>query len=460
MTSDEYGIGKGDQEVLDILGHHEQQLDRLCDRASRHDDRVDGAIRGAEELLAKLGIQEAAVVTQQPRPVQVVKTVTLLSWDEMLTEARANQARPIRFEDILTDAEMRVIEDRLGLARKEFADLYRLDATDYAICGVAGLLAALVDWFLIGMPKHPGFLGGKASEGGPLSNWIKEKINSSLTPEEIARLEKENWVPYDPSTNTNLSESVPGLSPSLHRLHSLGHDPILGFIFGVTDILRNTFTAIGSDGKLIIQVVDVTGRDTAGMGLFDAIARVFGHMKSDITSSRGLPVPLMSLFEFLQFGKFGRNEYSISEVVRIMYRQGYDFRRFISMSISPLIIEVIVRTSYLARRLMDGNDVMEALPIGNKPKLGTMLFLSHSLATLANAGKVTFHQNPLAINYPQWMAFFRYSISQLKWGLLDKPNAELQHVQKLLDGNWDLIDARLNETWVACLGDDVIVVSG
>lgn len=52
------------------------------------------------------------------------------------------------------------------------------------------------------------------------------------------------------------------------------------------------------------------------------------------------------------------------------------------------------------------------------PKLATMLFLGHSVATAVNAGKVAFTENPMAINYPQWIAFTKYSYSQLKWAVM------------------------------------------
>ena len=50
-----------------------------------------------------------------------------------------------------------------------------------------------------------------------------------------------------------------------------------------------------------------------------------------------------------------------------------------------------------------------------------MLFIGHSSATAINAGKVAFTKNPLSINYPQWLAFAKYSYSQLKWGIIEKP---------------------------------------
>ena len=71
-----------------------------------------------------------------------------------------------------------------------------------------------------------------------------------------------------------------------------------------------------------------------------------------------------------------------------------------------------------------------------------MLFIAHSAATAINAGKIYFTQNPMAINYPQWIAFAKYSYQQLKWMLIEKPNARDSYVQ-----------GRLNEQLVEVLED-------
>lgn len=62
-----------------------------------------------------------------------------------------------------------------------------------------------------------------------------------------------------------------------------------------------------------------------------------------------------------------------------------------------------------------------------------MLFIGHSAATAINAGKVYFTQNPIAINYPQWIEFGKYSYKQLKWMLIEKPNARDAYVSGRLN---------------------------
>ena len=61
------------------------------------------------------------------------------------------------------------------------------------------------------------------------------------------------------------------------------------------------------------------------------------------------------------------------------------------------------------------------------------LFREHSSAVAINAGKVYFTKNPLAINYPQWLAFAKYSYKQIKWMLLEKPSARDAYVHGILN---------------------------
>ena len=160
----------------------------------------------------------------------------------------------------------------------------------------------------------------------------------------------------------------------------------------------------------------------------------------------------MSLFNLLQFGKMGEEELTIAEIVQGMYYEGYDFIHFCSMSVPAMITEVVVRLGYAMKRIKEGYLVKDSIPFSlnreKHPKLATMLFIGHSAAVAVNAGKIVFKENPMAINYPQWLAFAKYSYSQLKWGLLEKTelcdryvmgkiNEELEEVFAEIDKNFD-----------------------
>jgi hypothetical protein len=407
-------------------------------------------VLASEALLGKYGIDNP-IGLHDPRSNRR-HLPPLRTWKELVAEAEVNSDTPTLLHQVFTPEEMEATWQKVSGLREEFDARHRLDAVEWSVCGVAGILAALVDIFLIQLPRIPGFFGSKPVEGGPLAQWIREKVNGTLTPEEIRRLEAESWVPYDAPTSSNLAQPVDGLSPSMHRFQALGHDPILGWIIGVKDILAGTFTAIDKHGNWIVQPVEINNAAVKMMGLFDAIGRQFGHLQSDITTPAGLPAPLMPLLQMCQFGQFGRAGYMIGDVARIMYRSGYDFRHFLAMSISPLLIEILVRLGYLGKRLYEGNSLVDAVPFeiplgGPKPKLRTMLFTAHLIASAANAGKVAIGQNPLMINYPQWVALFRYFVPQLKWVLVDKGGERHRFVQSALDEKWNEVYLQLNTTW-------------
>ena len=89
------------------------------------------------------------------------------------------------------------------------------------------------------------------------------------------------------------------------------------------------------------------------------------------------------------------------------------------------------------KHIKEGYSVKKSIPFSmnreKHPKLATMLFIGHSAATAVNAGKVYFTQNPMAINYPQWIAFAKYLYKQLKWILREKPNARDAYVSGRLN---------------------------
>jgi len=315
-----------------------------------------------------------------------------------------------------------------------------------------------VDILMVGIPqKTP-----EGLKGGVLADYVRDYFDKSIPEEEMQRLanSKVSKVPYDAQDNRNTTQYVEGLSTYYHRLLSLGHDPVLGFVIGVADIVSGRMTTIDKAGKIISQAMpgyaDRTEKD-----LFLALAKQIVHFKSDITTSMGLPAPLMALFNLLQFGSIGDEEQTIAEIVQGMYYEGYDFIHFCSLSIPVMIAEVIIRIGYAVKRIKEGHSVKESIPISvnheKHPKLGTMLFVGHTAAVAVNAGKVYFTKNPMAINYPQWVAFGKYSYQQLKWGLITKPESRNKYVNEILNDQFEEVLISVNTTFGE-FGDQYIIV--
>ena len=395
---------------------------------------VEERIETSEQLLTELGYDLPAMSSRQ-RIVTTSKALVLPSWEDLCREAVKAVGTNVTIESLFTEEEL--LENALAVRRlnEEYNQIHRLDKFDVAIAVAAGLLAGAVDILLVGIPqKTPGGL-----KAGPLSNYIRDAFDKKFPPDEMEKLanSKVSKVPYDAQDNRNTTVNVEGLSAYYHRLLSLGHDPLLGFVFGVADILSGRMTTIDKAGKVVSQVME-NYADRTEADVFAAIAKQIVHLKSDMTTSMGLPAPLMSLFNLLQFGSIGEYEQTIAEIVQGMYYEGYDFIHFCSMSVSAMLVEVVVRIGYAIKRIKEGVAIKNAIPLSTNhekmPKLGTMLFTAHSAATAINTGKVLFTENPMAINYPQWIAFAKYSYQQLKWGLITKPTLRERYVLDAIDG--------------------------
>lgn len=430
-----YNYSEVEQQINNVLAHQDKELSEIT-RPSM--TCVDGRISESEALLKSLGYgKQLSELNAIPRnlPAEMSKKVMVVpSWANLCLEAEKTVGTGCELEDIFTSEELTNNELAIRQLNAEYNQLHNLDKYDIAISAAAGLLGAAVDLLLIGIPqKTPDGL-----KGGTLANYVRDWFDKKFPEDEMEKLanSKVSKVPYDAQDNRNTTEYIDGLSAYYHRLLSLGHDPLLGLIFGVADILTGRMTTIDKTGKIVVQVME-NYADRKESDIFAAIAKQIIHFKSDITTSMGLPAPMMALFNLLQFGKIGEYDQTIAEIVQGMYYEGYDFIHFCSLSIPVMIVEVVTRIGYAFKRIKEGHSVKESIPFSlsreKHPKLEMMLFIGHSAATAVNAGKVYFTKNPMAINYPQWIAFAKYSYQQLKWVLIEKPNARDAYVNGILN---------------------------
>ncbi len=450
-----YKYTESEQEINRVLKYQSEQLDQIEFPSSRD---IDKNIEQSEEILKSLGIalpdRKQIVSASTNVPVMVVP-----SWETLCKDAELAVGTDVVLEDLFTCEELRENERVIRQLNDEYNTVHKLDKFDVAICAGAGMLAALVVILMIGIPqKTP-----EGLKGGPLANYVRDYFDKRFPEADMQELvnSKVSKVPYDAQDNRNTSIYVEGLSAYYHRLLSLGHDPFLGFVFGVMDIMSGRMTTIDKAGKIVSQIMP-NYADRTEKDIFQALAKQIIHFKSDITTSMGLPAPLMGLFNLLQFGSIGEAEQTIAEIVQGMYYEGYDFIHFCTLSIPVLLVEVIVRIGYAIKRIKDGYSVKDSIPFStnheNNPKLGTMLFIAHTAATAVNAGKVYFTQNPMAINYPQWVAFAKYSYQQLKWVLIEKPEARDAYVRGILNDQLDGVYASVDDTFNDLSNNYIVVM--
>lgn len=301
------------------------------------------------------------------------------------------------------------------------------DRWDYSAVPLAVLVGALLDYFLVATPGKN--FKGKPQRGSPLTKWMKEQ-SKKLAPmsgsDDIERNAFQQWVaelttvaekhakvPYD------LISPKDGLTPGVHRLATPGHDPVLGLVFGVKDIMCGTCTFIDKDGNW--RVIDHPGFEGEG-NILKALVTVIVHGFSDVFTTQGLPPPFMG--QLLPVGvnsritlKKGGDPVPLRHIVRYMYSNGYDLRHFATAKISPAVAETILSTYHAVRACADGTDPGEpAVP--ERLKQAQMLALTHGLLASANILKTALYGwNPMAINLAKLQALAKRMLSLVELAL-------------------------------------------
>lgn len=294
---------------------------------------------------------------------------------------------------------------------------------------IAGFIAVAIDIIFVGTPEvvkiykgGENFSGSRLTsllrktDGGQIAKWLSEKCK----------------VPYDISVKSGV------VTPNNHRLRSLAHDPFFGLFFAVADIIMGTTTCIDNNGHLSILINDKSYPP------HEKILSIFyyiGHIISDLFTARGIPIPG---FFLTQFFVGNRTSDSLAKKAEDMYRNGYDMRHMVSMSV-PVIVKNILIDGYL---LFSSNDKISIgidaehkyVELCEKIKKEKMLFLSDVIATSGNAIKFFAPPscaNPCSLNAVQWFALIRDCISIIRNNLVDRTPETLIGQREEINKNWN-----------------------
>jgi len=455
-------LSKQQQKIAKVEIKQDRDLTELSNEVAESTQKLDSSIDSSEALLRSLGyaseVEAAKESIESMLPKKAAEVIIIRSWEELSAEAESCVDSGTTIESIFTKEELLSNKRYIAQLDADLNNLHRLDPVDYCIAGLAGVLSGLLDILLVGIPE-------KTPEGlraGPLSDWVRKRFNEKFPQEEMQNLANNmrSKVSYDAQDNRNTIKYVNGLSAYYHRLLSFGHDPLLGFLIGVMDIMTGSMTTIDKTGNIVSQTMAVYA-DRKATNIFAALAKQLAHLKSDVTTSMGLPAPMMAVFNLFQIGNIGEYHQTVAEIVQGMYYEGYDFIHFCSMSMPVMLTEVLVRVAYCIKRVKEGHSLKDSIPFSlnrvKHPKLETMLFVAHSAATAINAGKVLFTSNPMAINYPQWMAFAKYSYQMLKWTLIQRPELQQKFVEGKLSDEWGDIYTEIEDTFNVFAKDHIVL---
>ena len=347
--------------------------------------------------------------------------------EAIYNEAEAVFPGPATLDDILTPGDWAVVDKRTADHIEDFNARYSLDEWDYAIAGGCGLFAAMLDLLFVRAPAKPTTNWSKQVDG-VFNRQVQSAFNRLLPPDLSKELGKWNTIgSADARTVDQLVGAAPGtLNPTNHRLRSLSHDPILGFLFGVLDMRRGTCTVV-ENGRL--KSYSTTMGPVEG-GLFPLLGRMFGHLLSDAnavsaTGNRGmgLPAPFMGILRMFDGLPVGDSD--LGKQIEYMYVKGYDFRQFVVTSIPVLIMEVMMRVFYAAKQVKFarsplGEALVDTMPIKMNPRFRMMLVMAYGTVAAVNGGKVYITKDILNLNYAAWLGLTWNGVHAIKWALLER----------------------------------------
>jgi len=281
-----------------------------------------------------------------------------------------------------------------------------LDRYDIAMILIAGLTGALVDYLIMGSPTSLAQLRDFKPDDSPLTRFFHaHRVDSDNRLGDVAH------APFDAQTYKRSGARIPGFSPDTHRDLTLGHDPLLGLVFGTMDIMKGTVTTFGPAGQRIV----LQGSHAAVANPFAAVAIEVAHLLSDAFTPDGLPAPGWTAANVLQFGSLGANNETVAKDALKMYEHGYDSRHFLTMSATVCAVELVLRAYWSLRNEFDPEyaedlrreaEIACSSGIGDHPRYEALAFGAHAVAAAANAGKVALAGgNTLVVNYPEWLRF-------------------------------------------------------
>lgn len=379
------GTYKYDQEELDRnrvlkmqqdeLKELEQQSESMLSETIKENDdtasqakKLDGLIERTEKLRKKVqslakqkGIDSESIhkpiekivesKADEDTPYLVDEKIPLSdipAWNDILEKANDTIEEDVILEDLLSAEEFQYCKEDIARIEDEFAKKTRLNKVDIAFLMIATALQT-ARWIII--QEVMGELGDDHSdridpdEGDAIKKKETSEWNEKQTDREHTNSEKyPNWkdiifgqykredggktkwkCPYDAQAGGPLGFDDGG--KGMHRQNTLGHDPILGWIFGTANIMTCTITCSRMFNygtyRVLYPGARFGERIPAALMFYEvyesikeekfrlpaALFAQYAHLKSDVFTKNGLPIPLLDSFSPDLAGKLYSEQY-------------------------------------------------------------------------------------------------------------------------------------------------------
>lgn len=347
-----YKYSQSEKDLLRVLKMQEQDLASLGNNTAQQSDELD-EIRKRVERCGQFGVNviPKAKVEDLPKQSLNIPKGGIPSWDELVERANREVPEEIILEDLLSKEEFQYCIEDVDRINNEFSHKTSIwNKRDLSFLAIAvGLQTAR--WIIL--QELFGDLGAESRgerESSGSGDKRKKKENNDYNERhrdrenvgsennyptwrdiifgQYARIDggKSSGVcPYDAQKGGPAGFEDGGRGN--HRVHTLGHDPLLGWIFGTANLMTCSISlskkfnfanhrveypggVFGQRYSYIEMFSDVfqsirEDKYRLAAGLFAQGA----HLRSDKYTERGLPIPLIEVFSEELAGKLYSEQY-------------------------------------------------------------------------------------------------------------------------------------------------------
>lgn len=343
-----YKYTESEEETLKVLKMQQVELEHLDngiqeDLSNGQNDAndIDDLRNRAEALLKNRGMNPPKRKAYSPVDTSIkINKEDIPNWQDLADRAQYQYPEEVGFEDLLSQQEFQFCIDDVERINKAFSQKTGIvNKKDLSFLAVATALQT-ARWLII--QELFGDLGQTIDSDSRLDHndpSIKDSVKESNKSFQ-KRFEShghgesqkryKTWeqiifssAPYDTAVGSAyFGENLEG---GYHRYKTLGHDPILGWIFGTANFITDTCTLsnfnsyrIARDirphfaeptnlGAIFYEVFDSTMEDW--LRLPAGIFAQFIHLKSDVFTKLGLPVPILETFSESIAGNLYKSQY-------------------------------------------------------------------------------------------------------------------------------------------------------
>lgn len=329
-SDDEYAINrilKLNQDISKTISKNHELFEQR--------NKADSNIESTKELLIKLGkkkdIKKLSIEVDNKKDNRRLNHRPIIQdWESLLVEANIRDPKQIVLEDIMSDIEINQSFNEYNKIEAQFSDKTGIfNKTDLSFLVIATALQALKTLLFPYVSKKFGY-GDSFNPDDRLAHNDKSieaehrEANNNFRDKFQKRYKSGYWInmlyqtpPYDITAGSkDLGINMGGKA---HRMYTLGHDPVLGWLFGTANILTDCITFNSFANHRVSRVDPLTSKkkmritaeqvpltmmfkecyDMCLANKLNLPAAIFAqalHYKSDIFTKMGLPVPLLSSF--------------------------------------------------------------------------------------------------------------------------------------------------------------------